>query len=135
MGNPQVEVEGSAQGWRLAIVGSREFSAWWKIPAAAGIIAHVLTTLPIAEVISGGAPGIDEMAEAGAVSAGLAFRAELPEVKSWDAAGGYRDRNERIAQCCTHLLSIRCSNARTYGSGWTADRAETLGRVVRRIRL
>jgi hypothetical protein len=126
---------GPEQGWRLAIVGSRRFSAWWKIPAADGIIAHVLATYPIVEVISGGAPGIDERAEIAAANAGLPFHAELPTGRSWDGPGGFRERNEAIARRCTHLLCIRDRDATTYGSGWTADRAEALGRVVRRILL
>lgn len=51
-------------------------------------------------------------------------------MKRFRGPGGYRERDEKIAQDCTHLLRLACRQATTYGSGWTADRAEQLGRIV-----
>jgi hypothetical protein len=86
-------------------------------------------------VISGGAAGSDELAALAAVELGyseddgtlLIYR---PRVRRLHGPGGYRARDEQIAQACTHLLRIYCQQATTYGSGWTADRAEDLGAIV-----
>jgi len=40
-----------------------------------------------------------------------------------------------IAADCTHLLRVAARSSRTYGSGWTADQAQRLGRLVIRERL
>ena len=83
----------------------------------------------------GGADGTDTLAEQAAVELGYSeaagtLRIFRPRVRRFRGPGGYRERDEQIAQACTHLLRIACRQATTYGSGWTADRAEGLGAVV-----
>ncbi len=85
-------------------------------------------------VISGGAAGVDTIAEQVAQDLGydeangtlLILRPEIPR---WHP-NGYQDRNRRIAETCTHLLRIHCRRSTTYGSGWTYDLAGRMGRPV-----
>ncbi len=118
---------------RLAIVGSRKF----KNPNAYALaLPHLQLGALIVDpdqIISGGADGMDKFAEAFAQIGLIPFRAFEPKTQRWAGPGGFEERNEEIAQTCTHLLSVRCELSTTYGSGWTADRAEALGRPVIRI--
>jgi hypothetical protein len=41
---------------------------------------------------------------------------------------GFRERDERIAEDCDELVRIADSSSRTYGSGWTRDRARAMGK-------
>lgn len=91
-------------------------------------------------VISGGAFGIDSLAE-GRVTAwnryqiwNINFMKFLPENQRW-SPHGFKDRNLKIAEECTDLLCIRTSQSTTYGSGWTADRAEEMGKTVWRVKI
>lgn len=118
---------------RLAIVGSTEFA---RDAAAAEVAAkHIIDAVThpsVVVVISGGAEGIDTMAAEAARRFGIEVIEHLPKNKRW-RPDGYEDRNRLIAKDCTHLLCIRHADSKTYGSGWTADYAEWLGRKVKRI--
>lgn len=117
---------------RLAIVGSRTFSNGnWKSEAAS-YITKVIKWYGPEEIISGGAEGIDTLAAEIADEYNIPFISYDPEGRSWLF---FKKRNKKIATRCTHLLSIRCVNATTYGSGWTADEAERQGKEVHRIYL
>lgn len=120
---------------RLAIVGSTEFendplgtlqASWY--------IGRSLIELMPALVISGGAPGIDTLAAEMARAADIEVKEHFPKHKRW-APEGFKDRNLLIAQDCTHLLRIAHPDSTTYGSGWTADQAESMGRIVERIHI
>lgn len=114
---------------RLAIVGSRKWTdAGEKI--ARWAISEALDRHRPAVVISGGAAGVDTWTEEAAKARDIPFVAHLPERNTWPA---YKARNLVIAQDCTHLVSIRSALSTTYGSGWTADQAEKLGKTVERI--
>jgi len=119
---------------RLAIVGSTKFAEWWGIHAAHGIASHVVSHYAPTLIISGGAEGVDTIAEEIADARGIPKKIFLPDIHRWEP-DGYKARNILIAQECTHLLAIRCSKATTYGSGWTADYAESIGVTVQRILL
>lgn len=119
---------------RLAIVGSTRFAEWWGIHAARGIADHVVTHHQPELIISGGAEGVDTLAEQIATILGVPTEIHLPASARWEPHG-YKERNILVAQACTHLLAIRCSKSKTYGSGWTADYAESIGKEVRRISL
>jgi hypothetical protein len=128
-------------GVRLAIVGSVKFSDPGAYGRARQLINVRIAELRPVAVISGGADGIDTMAEEVARQWGFhEDHAEkrlviyLPKYPRWRPEG-YRHRNLLIARDCTHLLAIRCKQSTTYGSGWTADRAEELGKTVWRERL
>lgn len=124
----------------LAIVGSAPqygkpaFECPSGLAFAAKQIELVLTMLTPDRVISGGADGVDDLAEQAAMTLGVPFHAIRPRGRypTWDSVGGFQERNEQIAQECTRLLRISCAHSRSYGSGWTADRAEALGKPVQR---
>lgn len=119
---------------KLAIVGSVDLTekqredAQWLI----SVILRGYGGSRKIKVISGGAQGIDQMAIAAAW--GLETQEILPDVDKWDPPGqrGYKARNIEIAQECDELIAIRSLQSKTYGSGWTADYAEKLGKKVRR---
>jgi hypothetical protein len=120
---------------RLAIVGTRVLACHGDRERAKARAAAAIRKLSPGVVISGGADGSDKLAEEAAVELGyseqdgtlIIFR---PRMRRLHGPGGFRARDEEIAQACTHLLRISCQHATTYGSGWTADRAEELGAVV-----
>jgi hypothetical protein len=117
---------------KLAIVGSRDITVA-QVGLATLIISGFLDANPEV-MISGGAVGIDKLAEELAFIKKIPTDIKLPVKKQWEP-DGYRIRNDNIAKACTHLLSIRTSQSATYGSGYTADRAESLGKVVIRVEL
>jgi len=82
-------------------------------------------------IISGGAPGVDTMAQATAHYRLIPFEVHLPINPRWEP-DGYKARNIRIAESCGIMLCIRARDAETYGSGWTADYTESLGKMVYR---
>ena len=125
---------------KLAIVGSTCFTDTELHDQVVPIISKwVLEWRPEA-IISGGAVGVDKMAAVAAVffSHYLDQKIELiqflPEHPRWEPEG-YKDRNLKIAQECDLLLAIRSRWSRTYGSGWTADQAEQMGKEVVRVTL
>ena len=111
---------------KLAIVGSRSLNGH---PEALRVIRKVLDAYqahhPVLVIVSGGARGIDRMAADEARRRGLEVIEHLPAGTTWR---DYRERNERIARDCDELVRIADSSSRTYGSGWTRDRARELGR-------
>jgi predicted Rossmann fold nucleotide-binding protein DprA/Smf involved in DNA uptake len=117
---------------KLAIVGSTHFD---KDPFAAykarEMIRRELRIVRPKLVISGGAPGIDTIAEELAVELGIPTEIFLPENNRW-APRGYKARNILIAETCKRLLCVRHEDSATYGSGWTADYAAAMGKNVDR---
>lgn len=118
---------------RLAIVGSRSLDG---NAAAAAAVAEVLDAHQAEHgeivVISGGARGIDRLAAAEARRRGLAVEEYEPAQHNWD---GYRARDQVIAETCDELVRIADRRSRTYGSGWTRDRARELGKPTSEIRV
>lgn len=120
----------------LAIVGSTQFAkdkvgtewATLAIEAALEAVEPVL-------VISGGAWGIDKLGVRIAKSIGIETREYEPKVQRWlrGSPDGFEARNMLIARACTELLCIRHLTSKTYGSGWTADRAEEMRKPVVRL--
>lgn len=108
---------------RLAIVGSTSLAGNAE---AERIIEDALDRYDPVVVISGGAEGIDQMAADAARRRGIEVIEHLPARRSWE--GGFKPRNLLIARDCTHLVRIAASDAKTYGSGWTRDRAADMGR-------
>src|SRR5258707_15407495 len=86
------------------------------------IIEDVLDRYEPDIVISGQAGGIDTMAEERAKARGIPFEPYAPAVQRWH--DGFMPRNLKMAERCTHLVRIVSSKSRTYGSGWTRDRAK-----------
>jgi hypothetical protein len=117
----------------LAVVGSTKVNqSQWSI--ADTIIKGFFLEYNPDLVISGGAVGIDSIAEGVAMTMDVEIptRIHLPKHNRWKPEG-YEERNTKIAEECTHLLCIRTQQSTTYGSGWTADLAERLGKTVWRV--
>ena len=117
----------------LAIVGSTRFvDPCWRDKAEDAIGEAIAEHRPDV-VISGGADGIDTFAinYTGALYS-IRTHEYLPKHSRWEPEG-FKARNVLIAKACTRLLAIRCHASKTYGSGWTADYAERLGKPVRRV--
>lgn len=110
----------------LAIVGSQDLTREQECKAVSIMMAVLQARRPD-KIVSGGAPGVDTLAERVAVHLGVPFEAFLPRVKAWAAPGGFRDRNMQIVGACTRLLCLRSVQSRTYGSGWTADERQSGG--------
>lgn len=123
---------------RLAIVGSHE---WRNQLAYNEMHAMVVCTLKLMlpdEVVSGGAEGVDTVAEQTAAVLGIPTRIFRPEVRRWEDHGkfkGFKTRNLEIATYCTHLVAFRDSTSTTRGSAWTYDRADEMGKWARLITL
>lgn len=112
----------------LAIVGSTLLAGNEKAQA---IIESVLDEFKPSQVVSGGADGIDTMAAETARARGIDVKEFKPLVKRWAGPGGFEERNQQIADACTHLIRIVSSLTTTYGSGWTRDRAKEQGKFTR----
>jgi O-acetyl-ADP-ribose deacetylase (regulator of RNase III) len=134
-------------GERLAVVGSTSFANPHALKLARLLILDELLRVAPAVVVSGGAKGIDTLAERLAGELGYQ-RADgtlvvhhpvrvpnPPPGMSRFVAGGYRARDQLVADDCTCLLRLACRQTSTYGSGWTADEAARQGRPVRQVLL
>lgn len=119
----------------LAIVGSCTFVTPGAIDLAAGIILGVFGRRRTDAVVSGGAVGIDSLGVDLAEAAGIEIIVHPPKIRQWAGPGGYRERNLLVVRDCTRLIRIVCHASKTYGSGWTADRAQEQGKTVWRVAL
>ena len=120
---------------RLAIVGSTSLADNEQVRAEIrDLIASYRSQINDEHeefiVVSGGARGVDTMAEEEARALGIPIVVFPPKTQHWAGPGGYRERNFAIAHYCTHLIRIASVRSKTYGSGWTRDRAQELGRVI-----
>lgn len=140
---------GDHKGCALAIVGSRGVSLY----QSESIIKQAILEHQPSIVISGGADGVDRAAVKLAEDLGYATLEYLPTMNTWDAPddahqteeivtergmkvrvpGGFKQRNAKIAASCDCLVRISSVTTKTYGSGWTADYAEQLGKRVTRF--
>ena len=115
----------------LAGVGSQMLTPQ-QLVYAQDLVYHTIDKFKPTEVISGGAVGIDEMVEIVAKAMGYRTTIYTPANKRWEPYG-YKARNIKIAEHCTHMLCIQSLQSKTYGSGWTADYAIKLDKVVWRF--
>lgn len=112
---------------RLAIVGSTCLKGNWK---ALNLVEYLILLHELEvgvgnlTIVSGGAEGIDSMAELWAKTYGINFVGYYPEGKGWVH---YNKRNRLIAENCDRLIRIVGTCTSTYGSGWTRDLAAKLG--------
>lgn len=118
----------------LAIVGSVLLDEGEQTKVAEGLMELAIHKTFPDKIISGGADGIDTVAERVATWLQIPFKKYLPENKRWEP-NGFKARNIRIAEECTHMLCIRTSQSKTFGSGWTANYAEELGKTVWRMNI
>jgi O-acetyl-ADP-ribose deacetylase (regulator of RNase III) len=134
-------------GERLAVVGSVSFADPHALKIARLVILDELLRVEPAVVVSGGAKGIDTLA--GRLASELGYHQadgtlvvhypvrvpNPPPGMSRFEAGGYRARDQLVADDCTCLLRLACRHTSTYGSGWTADEAARQGKPVRQVQL
>lgn len=126
---------------KFAIVGSSNITEVQKMYAEKVIKAALLRLLVEHDeviVVSGHSPkgGIDIIAEQVATELKMDMKLFVPGVFRWEDDGdklGYKSRNKLIASACDAMLCIRSEQSTTYGSGWTADYAERLGKTVYRL--
>jgi hypothetical protein len=124
-------------GCILAIVGSRDFAPGRLAASGAEYAIEGIRDAFDAHkprlFVSGGAVGIDTMAEREADRRGIPKDILLPTVKRFHGSGGYQERDRWIAEKCEHLVRISSTVTTSYGSGFTADYAEELGKQVERV--
>ncbi len=124
---------------RLAVVGSTNITNHQR-GLASIIIDGFFQAWQPETVISGGAKGIDSLAEGRVIANNrdhfwnIDFVKHLPKNNRWQPEG-FKERNLIIAGDCDALLCIRSEQSTTYGSGWTADRAEEMGKTVWRVKI
>lgn len=109
----------------LCIVGSS------SIKRTKGVIKLLKAIFEVEQpykFISGGCVGIDTIAEEVATMYVDDMEIYEPRVRNWH--DGFKPRNLRMAQDCTIMYVIRDVNSNSYGSGWTSDKAEKLGKPV-----
>lgn len=118
----------------LAVVGSTKFNDdihSWHV--AYSFLEELIKDIPPNIIVSGGALGIDSIARSLALELNIEFEEYLPNNPHWEP-NGYRERNIKIAESCTRLVCVRHFDSKTYGSGWTADYAERIGKPVKRYK-
>lgn len=119
----------------VGIVGSHKLTTAQTLEAylrVHEIVMDLLETRNLAPkdvtVVSGGASGVDNFAEQASRKL-LMKPAEvyLPKKRRWEP-NGFKERNILIAERSDVLHCIRSRDSATYGSGWTADYFDTLGK-------
>ena len=118
---------------KLAIVGSlsKHFSPDEEL-LVRGTIRLFLEQLRPQAIVSGGADGVDTWAEEEARRLGIEPIIFRPAGVGWKY---YKPRNLLIAKEGTHFLRFWSEHSRTYGSGWTVDRARLMGKPVLSYRI
>lgn len=107
----------------VCIVGSREVE---QTRARARIEKILEEYDPETDVVISGERGnVDIMARRVAEDIGFRF---VPFAPRYDMKDYYLDRNWMMANACTVLYRITTAASKTYGSGWTRDRAKEMGK-------
>lgn len=115
----------------MAVVGSVNLEVQ---PSVVELIKGIFLEYLPEVFVSGGALGIDTISE-GIFKRMFPYKRRIvfkPEVRNWAHPRGFRWRNIKVARTCDKLVCIRSENSGTYGSGWTADYTERLGKPVTR---
>lgn len=116
---------------KLIIVGSQCTDTDDSIP----IIEKVIERLKPDKVGSGGAIGTDTHVELYCKTHDIPFKRFPPQIKRWnDHMGktGFKSRNMEMAKWGDHGIRIASRRSNTYGSGWTIDQMEKMGKPVDR---
>ena len=126
----KADVEDTTGYLRLAIVGSTKLKGNTEAEAIIKRIIDHYWSLTNGRLVvgSGGAEGIDKMAAAYFRSMGCKPKEFLPTTNRWKGPGGFQQRNWHIAVWCQRLVRIVSTQTRTYGSGWTRDKAQEMGK-------
>ena len=119
----------------LAIVGTRLFGSEKGLVYARLVIEYEVTDfMHWTGFVTGDAPGIDTLVKQVCNYQGRECQVLAPANRQWEPEG-YKARNILVAETCDEMLCIRDPESSTYGSGWTANYCETLGKKVTRIEI
>lgn len=109
---------------RIAIVGSRDGLPWLRVKAAIG----ELMRLPgVTSVVSGGALGVDRLAESMALAAGKNVVTVRPDWKRFGKSAGFR-RNVQIVEQADEVYAFW--NGTSKGTKHTIDIATKMRKPV-----
>jgi len=119
----------------LAIVGTRRFGSPKGMDYATQLIQYEVSNwVRWTSFVTGDADGIDKLVKQFCDYHLRDCEVLAPRNKIWKP-DGYQARNILVAETCDELLCIRDPESTTYGSGWTANYAESLGKPVTRIEI
>lgn len=118
----------------LTIVGSQNLTLHQELEVKSLCNKEIFDHQPT-KIYSGGAIGVDTLAIKCANALEIPWEEIVPtdEDMLYEGFARYKPRNMKLAAICDRLVCIRSKQSRTYGSGWTADYAEKLGKNVERF--
>lgn len=111
----------------LAVVGTRYLGQPRYREYAGALITYEICSGEWDSVVTGDAPGIDELTRDLCETYGMPCEALAPAFRRWEPYG-FKARNMAICNVADAMLCIRDPESKTYGSGWTANYFETLGK-------
>lgn len=114
---------------KIAIVGSRSILKH-QAKHIRSYVARIAEKYPDATIVSGGAPGVDSIAEAAARTCGLkveVFRPEWRKNGVFDKTAGFK-RNKLIVDAATGVAAFW--NGFSKGTKNTIDYAKSVGKTV-----
>lgn len=118
----------------LGIVGTRRFGNPEGLVYAEILIIHEVCSGKWDGFVTGDAPGVDSMVKRICDETHRACLVLKPEHYRWEPEG-YKARNIKVCNTANALLCIRDPESTTYGSGWTANYMDSLGKPVTRIEI
>lgn len=118
---------------KVAIVGSRSY------PTLDEVAAYVQGLDAGTEVITGGAPGVDTVAEEEADKRGLDVLVIYPDYDKWahHRERAPLERNTEIVATCDRVVAFQskcekgCSPSRCPASGWSHGTQDTIKKAIR----
>ena len=116
---------------KLAIVGSTRLSDHQE-EAARRIIGREIEAREPSAIVSGGADGVDTLAENMGRQYGLPVIVCKPALQRWEQ---FKVRNLLIAELCDELVRVVKKDSKTYGSGCTRDRAQEMGKPTEEYKI
>lgn len=111
----------------LAVVGTRHLGQPRYREYAAQLIMYEIVSDEWDGMVTGDASGIDQLAKDLCDTYAMPCQVLAPEFRRWEPRG-FKDRNMRVCEIADAMLCIRDPESKTYGSGWTANYFETLGK-------
>jgi hypothetical protein len=121
----------------LAIVGTRTFANPRILEYASLLVEHEVKSLRWDSFVTGDPEysndkGVDALCVQWCAVYDRPCKTLAPKHRRWQPEG-FKARNILIAVTCDEMLCIRDPGSSTYGSGWTANYADSLGKPVTRI--
>jgi len=112
---------------KLAIVGSRNYTNYTQFSQQLDIALEKWGSIPVEEVISGGASGADSMAARWAWERGIPVRIFQSDWAKWGKAAGPM-RNQLIIENATHVVAFPSKDSR--GTQDSISRSKKLKREL-----